>query len=255
MTAYNRQAFIAQAIASVKAQTYPDWELIIWDDGSTDLSPQIASNYQKQDPRITLISSHHQGRVQSLKAAHALAQGEYLGWIDSDDLLHPTVLELTCQILDNRPNIGLVYTNYLTINPQGKVLGAGKRCTIPYSRDRLLVDFMTFHFRLLRRQVWEVAGGIDTSLPLAIDYDLCLRISEVTEICHLPQPLYYYRYHQNSLSVAHRLPQIHAAAEAIRRALVRRHLNDSYELRVEVSPHSARYALHRRAIASKPQSF
>ena len=95
MTVYNREKYLKKAISSVIAQSFGDWELIIWDDGSSDKSVQIARDFTQKDIRIKLIESEHKGRVQSLINAHKLANGEYLGWIDSDDMLHPNCLNLS----------------------------------------------------------------------------------------------------------------------------------------------------------------
>jgi GT2 family glycosyltransferase len=78
----------------------------------------------------------------------------------------------------------LVYTNHQIIDTQGNSQGCGHRCQIPYPKDRLLVDFMTFHFRLMRRESFEQAGGINPCFEEAVDYDLCLRLSEITTIKH-----------------------------------------------------------------------
>lgn len=171
-TVYNRAQFLGCAIESVLAQTFADFELIIWDDGSTDGSLELARGYAEKDQRIRVIAAPHQGRVQSLFDAHALAQGEYLAWVDSDDVLAPTALEETIAILDADKAIGMVYSNYEVIDEQGDNKGLGKRCQIPYSKERLLLDFMTFHFRVMRRSVFDLAGGIDVTVPCAVDYDL-----------------------------------------------------------------------------------
>jgi glycosyltransferase involved in cell wall biosynthesis len=234
MTVHNREAYLKPAIESVLQQTYTDWELILWDDGSTDGSTQIARDYAQQDPRIKFTAATHTGRVQSLKAAHALATGDYLGWVDSDDLLAATGLAETVQVLDTHPDVGLVYTDYWVINPQGKRQGLGKRCSIPYSPERLLVDFMTFHFRLFRHPVFTQAGGIDLNFPAAIDYDLCLRLTEHTQVFHISQPLYSYRVHPTSISGKQQLKQIYYASEAIQQAIERRGLTDRYEINVKV---------------------
>ncbi len=92
-------------------------------------------------------------------------------------MIAPNALAETAKIFENNPDIGLVYTDYLLIDKHNKVLGKGTRCQIPYSKDRLLVDFMIFHFRLMRKAVFEQAYGIDENSGLAQDYDLCLRIS------------------------------------------------------------------------------
>ena len=81
---------------------------------------------------------------------------------------------------------------------------------------------MTFHFRLMRRSLFDQVGPVDDSVRFAEDYDLCLKLSEITEIYHLQKPLYYYRVHRKSVSREHSLAQIDAAARAIRAAMVRR---------------------------------
>lgn len=234
ITVYNRERYLCAAIESVLAQTYGDFELLIWDDGSTDSSVKIARYYVNRDRRVRVVSAEHLGRTPSLQAAHAQANGIYVGWLDSDDLIAPTALEETVSVLNAHPEVGLVYTDHLIIDALNKVLGHGQRCRIPYSKDQLLVDFMTFHFRLLRRKAFDACGGIDLSFKVAVDYDLCLRLSEVTQVQHVNKPLYYYRHHSESASHQQRVEQILASKEAIARALVRRGLSERYEIEVEI---------------------
>jgi glycosyltransferase involved in cell wall biosynthesis len=89
-TVYNRQHYLQAAIHSVLAQTHSNFELLIWDDGSTDESLPIAQRFTQQDRRIKVFAAPHQGRAFALQAAHAQATGDYLGWVDSDDLLAAT---------------------------------------------------------------------------------------------------------------------------------------------------------------------
>ena len=234
MTVHNRQRYLAEAIESVSAQTYQNFELLLWDDGSTDGSLQIAKTYATKDNRIQVFAGQHQGRVRSLKATHAAARGQYLAWVDSDDLLAPTALAETVEVLEAHPRVGLVYTNYQVIDEVGQVQGLGKRCQIPYSRDRLLIDFMTFHLRLIRHTTFIKAGGIDPSFAAAVDYDLCLRLSEVTQVYHLKQSLYFYRTHSESMSSTSRIEQIYCARDAIKKALQRRGLAEQYEIEVQI---------------------
>ena len=248
ITSYNRSAYLAATIESVLKQTYTNFELLLWDDGSTDLSPQIARYYALRDPRIRVKAAQHQGVAPTLKAAIAATSGQYLGWVDSDDLLAPTALEQTVTVLKTRPNVGMVYTDYRVMDAQGHDRGLGKRCRTPYSSDKLLVNFMTFHFRLMRRSAYEQTGGIDLSLSCAIDYDLCLKLSEVTNIHHLPHPLYFYRTHAHSISKQRRSEQTDCSRRAVENALIRRGLSDRYQL--EVQPPS-RFRLQPKPIAVK----
>lgn len=229
MTTHNRERYLAAAIESILKQTRSDFELLIWDDGSTDASLEIARSYAQQDTRIQVIEAVHQGRVLALQWAIEQTTGTYLGFIDSDDLLAPTALQKTAAILDAQPAIGWVYTDYLDIDQQGKVLGYGHRCRIPYSSDRLLVDFMTHHFRLLRRSVYEQAGGLDSSMQCAEDYDLCLRLSEISKVQRIRKPLYLYRNHPENIGM---LEKIVWSREAIQRALKRRGLDQHFQIDV-----------------------
>jgi glycosyltransferase involved in cell wall biosynthesis len=234
ITSYNREAFLEKAILSLLQQTYPHFEILLWDDGSTDSSLSIAQHYAQQDSRIRVVAAPHQGRATALKEAIEQTNHPYLAWIDSDDILASTALEETIAILDAQPNTGMVYTNHLVIDPHDQIQGLGQRCQIPYSKTRLLVDFMTFHFRLIHRSLYDQVGGIDPQFIYAQDYDLCLKLSEVTDIHHLERPLYYYRSHPQSISQEKRVEQIGFAQQAINDAIDRRGLGDRYELDVQI---------------------
>jgi hypothetical protein len=146
-------------------------------------------------------------------------------------------------ILNAEPDIGMVYTDHQIIDQQGTLKGYGHRCQIPYSKDRLLVDFMTFHFRLMRRESFEQAGGIEPYFESAIDYDLCLRLSEITTIKHLKVPLYEYRVHPQSMSHQSRSRQVQYAKAAVEQAIARRGLSQTYRLDVSAD---ATFTLHRK---------
>jgi hypothetical protein len=84
----------------------------------------------------------------------------------------------------------------------------------------------------MRREVYDLVGGIDTDIYGAPDYDLCLKLAEVTEIYHLRQPLYYYREHVQSMSQSTRSKLVEYSARAVTNALIRRGLADRYYLNV-----------------------
>ncbi|MGK7912613.1 MAG: glycosyltransferase [Synechococcus sp.] len=244
MTVYNRDRFLAAAIDSILSQSYPDFELILWDDGSSDRSIEIARAYAAQDKRIQLYEADHLGRVPALAKATMKANGDCLGLVDSDDLLMPTALERTVDIMQKRPDVGMVYTNHSIMSAEGQELGIGKRCNIPFSKDNLLVNFMTFHFRLIRRDIFWKVGGFDTRFKSSEDYDLCLKLSEVTTIYHLPEVLYRYRSHHQSMSSAGQLEQIEYTYAAISQALKRRGLRDKLELYLDLN---AKYTIQKKA--------
>jgi filamentous hemagglutinin family protein len=243
ITTYNRERYLSATIESILAQTRCDFELLIWDDGSTDRSVEIANAYAKSDRRVRVVAAEHQGRTPSLKAAIAETTGTYIGLVDSDDLLAPTALEETAAVLDAKSGVGLVYTDYIDIDKNGNVMGYGKRCHIPYSKERLLLDFMTFHFRLMRREVFERVGGFDESCLYAQDYDLCLKLSEVTQVRHINKPLYYYRSHLENISHQHQLKQAQYSCKAIRKAIQRRGLAGHFQVTLQIL---SRFPFHSR---------
>ena len=242
--AYNRAKFISAAIGSVLRQTRTDFELLVWDDGSTDDTVAIARKAAGDDPRVRIMGGPNVGFTKSCNLAAKHLTAPYLGWVDSDDAILPTALADTSAVLDAKPDVGMVYTDYLRMDESGAVTGPGSRTKIPYSKDRLLIDFMTFHFRLMRRKWFDAVGGVDESLNEAQDYDLCLKLSEVTTIEHLPKPLYLYRVHPQSISQASRLGQIMCSREAIARAIKRRGMDREYDVELELV---GRFTLKRKA--------
>lgn len=233
---YNREAYIAQAIESVLAQSEPNFELILIDDGSTDRSVEIAQRYAQSDTRIRLIKAKHQGQGFALSTAYSFASGQYLAQLDSDDWLAPDALAKTVAVLETMPEAVMVYSNYYDVNAAGSVLQLGHRCHISYSKERLLLDLMVFHFRLFRREAFEQVGGIDPQYECAPDYDLNLKLSEIGEVVHLEEALYFYRNHANSISTAKQLEQIRYSHRAIASALQRRHLTEHISVEVQLRP-------------------
>jgi len=246
MTLHNRARYVAAAIRSVLTQTMADFQLIIVDDGSTDEAPDIAEKLAREDlsqvgrHRVIVERAGVIGRFAALRRAHEIA-AEFapkamLGWVDSDDLLIDTALEETAAYLASQPACGMVYTQHLLIDENTRLGGLGPRCLATYSPEALLLDFLTHHFRLFRPEVYNLVGGVDASYHTAGDYDFCLRISERARIDHLPRPLYCYRVHADSISLARSAEQRTSAARAIEAALHRRGLAD--HLQLVVTPES-----------------
>lgn len=233
---YNREQYIAQAIESVLAQSEPNFELILLDDGSTDRSVEVAQQYAQADQRIRLIKAKHQGQGLALNTAYSFASGKYLAQLDSDDWLAPDAFAETVAVLEAVPEAVMVYSNYYDVNETGSVLHLGHRCHIPYSKERLLLDLMVFHFRLFRREAFEQVGGIDPQYECAPDYDLSLKLSEIGEVVHLEKALYFYRRHANSISSAKQLEQIRYSHRAVASALKRRNLTEHISVEVQLRP-------------------
>lgn len=240
--------FLPAALDSLLAQSCGDWEALLWDDGSSDGSAQIAADYAARDPRFRLLGDgRNHGQAAALAATLAQARGAYFGTLDSDDLLEPQALAAMLAFLQARPALGMAYSQYLEIDETGNVLGPGRRSFTPYSPAGLLVEFMTFQFRLVRADAYRTVGGFDPAAAHAEDYDLCLRLSEYCQIGHLPQPLYRYRLRRGSVSQSSRLRQVQASFAAAQRALQRRGLEGRQALSLGIR---ARHVLQPKTAAA-----
>jgi glycosyltransferase involved in cell wall biosynthesis len=234
MTVFNRARFVEAAVRSVLTQTFQDFELIVIDDGSTDDSLSIVQSLAKQDRRIRFCAQEHKGLVAALIAGNSLTRGQLVGWVDSDDLLVDRALERCAEFLARNAHVDMVYTNHLVIDEHNRSRGLGTRCTIPYSPTDLLTQFMVHHFRLFRKDLWHRTNGVDPTLTTSPDYDFCLRASEVGQIAHLPESLYCYREHSQSVSTARRIEQIQNTTTIIQAAMVRRNMHQTHLLHVDV---------------------
>ena len=233
---YNREKYITLAVESVLRQTFQDWELIISDDGSIDGTLDIARQFALEDDRIRVLTAEHRGAVYALIAGFDAARGEFIGQLDSDDLLEPEAIELTVEALDDDIECGMVYTNYIDIDKNGQKLQPGRRCAIPYSRERILINFMTFHFRLIRRSIYILSGKFNPRFNLIEDYELCLRLSEITQIKKVEKFLYQYRTHSESQTRTKGLKMIYLCKKAMQEALERQNLDKVYKARIEFNP-------------------
>ena len=116
---YNGERFLSQTIESVLAQTYPDWEMLIINDGSTDRSLEIAQEYAEKDPRIQVLSQPNAGSAAARNNGIRRAEGRYIALLDADDLWEPDFLESQLQLLREK-QCQLVYGAHKRIDADGK---------------------------------------------------------------------------------------------------------------------------------------
>ena len=122
MPAYNAGAYITEAIESMVAQTYPHWELLVVNDGSTDATHDIAARFS--DPRIRLIDKTNGGESSARNVALKHSRGEFLAFLDADDAYLPEHLALTVGFLSAHPNRDAVYTDGFHMDEEGRRLAS-----------------------------------------------------------------------------------------------------------------------------------
>lgn len=202
--AFNRAAYINQAIDSVLNQTYQSVELIVVDDGSTDSTYETL---QKYGDKITLLT--HEGRVNkgqsaSINVALRVAKGEYIVILDSDDFWELNKLEVQVDYFEKHPEIGLVYTNGYGTNSNGDVTYHyhSEGHVDPDDPNAVLLDcYMALPVNaMVRKCVYDQVGFFNEDYRAAQDHDMLIRIAEVTKFAYLPDFLFYYRRHGDSIS-------------------------------------------------------
>jgi hypothetical protein len=208
---HNGQRYLRAALDGCLAQTYPDWELIVVDDASTDDTPAIIADYAARDPRIRPIRNPVNLRLPaSLNAGFALAHGRYLTWTSDDNIHRPAALERLVAALEADPSLDLAYARATTIDEDGQPVGQEP---IAPPEQLALRNCVGACF-LYRRAVHDALGGYDERRFLVEDYDFWLRASARFRLALLDADLYLYRRHGGSLT-ATRLAAITAAHETL----------------------------------------
>lgn len=217
MPAYNSAAYIAEAIESILAQTYPHFEFIIVDDGSTDNTWAIIQQYARRDARIVpLQMPQNSGASAARNAAIEHAQHEWIVAMDADDIARPHRIETLLDAAQNDPEV-VVWGSYLTrINVNGDILeemalGVTSKEAF-YALDRTTQIIELFNpCAMFRRSVFMAVGGYDEGISLSEDSDLWDRMAEHGPIVIIPQSLLLYRLHDKSLTIMNqvRMRQIH----------------------------------------------
>ncbi len=185
MAAYNAAATIDQAIASVLAQTWRDFELIVIDDGSTDDTAKRVSRYAAADRRVRLYRQANAGPARARNVGIELARGRYVSILDSDDLWLPEYLELMVGALEAAPEAAFAYTlawvMEVASNRIRRETWPVRLPSIPPGADQLLhaliLENFVYSSTTIRHEVLSRVGGYDPWVAVAEDYELWLRIA------------------------------------------------------------------------------
>jgi glycosyltransferase involved in cell wall biosynthesis len=205
MPARDVEAFIAESIDSALAQTEPDLEVIVVDDGSTDRTARIASEKGRADPRVRVVSQRPSGVSAARDAALRLARGRYVCFLDADDLAPPDKLRVQAGILDGRPEIDVVYSDCFRLvpGPAGDWIAGPRMESEADARSAILEARAPFQFHcaLLRRCAVERVGGFGAGPVRVEDTYLYARLLLAgARFLHVPEPCGFYRIRPGSLS-------------------------------------------------------
>lgn len=181
---YNRAQFISSAIESVLRQSFDDFELIVVDDGSIDRTSEIVTS--TRDPRLIAIRQDNAGRSNARNRALAMARGELIAFLDSDDLYLPGKLALQVKYMDEHPEAGMIYTSARCIDGLGNDLPGryeAKRSGRIYADIAFFRPVtITLPTVMVRKTILEQVGGFDECMSRFEDTDMWRRVSKVTDI-------------------------------------------------------------------------
>lgn len=201
--AYNAARFVGEAIDSVLQQSFPNFEVIVVDDGSTDDTPSVLASYGN---RVRVLRQENQGLSAARNAGIALARGKYVAFLDADDVWLGRKLELQVEALADNPQAALIHTGAVKWD-----VGSGAES--PFANDANLYQGLCFNALIdhcsicvssvmVRRNALKEKGAFNPDIrrPTTQDYDLWLRLAIESEFAYVDAPLVKYRVHESNAS-------------------------------------------------------
>lgn len=204
--AYNAAKYLAAALASVEAQTFEDWRIVLIDDGSTDNTAEVAAPFMERlEQRFTYIRQENQGLPAARNTAIRNSSSEYMALLDSDDIWLPNRLAESLRYLESHPRVGVSHSSVAFVDETGEILKTfdtpqkhGEGMVAPYIYMRKLqLPCPTVTFR---RSCIEKVGLFDETMRATEDRDLWFRIALHFEVGFIPKVLAHYRVSAASMS-------------------------------------------------------
>lgn len=207
---YNQEKYIQECVESVLNQNHKNLEIIVVDDGSTDATPEILKKFGE---RIKYIRQDNQGPSSALNNGLRYGKSLFVGWLGSDDIYLPDLIELQVKKFQEDSSLALIYTDYVIINSEGKELRVVS-CPCPspeqFATTLLAGNFINGSTVLMRKECHEKVGYYDENLKASVDGDMWFRLlKHGFKFGHIPIPLVKYRWHPANISHKFRLMQKH----------------------------------------------
>jgi len=196
---FNQAQYLERTIQSTLNQEYENLEYIIVDGGSQDGSLDIIRKYEKS--LAAWISEPDLGQADAINKGFDLSTGEILAWLNSDDEYRPGAISQAVAFLESHSEIGMVYANAYYINERGEIIAEYPAAPTDYrglKRGRNTIPQQTTFFRSV---LWRMVGPLDPSFYYAMDYDLWVRIAEVSPIAFHPDHWAHFRLQSSSKSM------------------------------------------------------
>lgn len=204
ITAYNQAGYLDEAIQSILNQDYPNIELIVLDDGSTDDTRTVLAKYAD---RFHWESQANMGQAATLNKGWEMAKGEFLSYLSSDDYLLKDAVSTAVDCFNKKPEIVQTYCDFLLVDEKSRLIN--KKIAPAYDYEKMVVDTICMPGPgvFFRRWALKKSGGWDTSFRQMPDYEFWLRLGLCGAFYKIPKVLAAYRIHDESQSITVSDPQ------------------------------------------------
>lgn len=200
---YDAERFLAEAVESILAQSFRDFELLAIDDGSRDGSAALLDTFARRDARVRVVRRPHAGLIATLNAGLELARAEWIARMDADDVALPRRLELQLARCEREPGLVCLGGAYEVIDASGRRIDAVQPVRDSQAIEAALlagVSAICHPTAMYRRSRVIEAGAYASTAELAEDYDLWLRLAERGRLANLAEPILRLRHHECSAS-------------------------------------------------------
>jgi glycosyltransferase involved in cell wall biosynthesis len=197
---FNQARYLEATIQSVLSQNYPRLEYIIVDGGSTDGSVDIIKKYESK--LAWWVSEKDQGQTDAINKGFVHAKGNFLAWLNSDDTYEPNAISSAVKILQDDPEVGLVYGDANYINEGGRMIGRFPAAQTDLVRLRRGYVHIPQQAAFFRADLWRAVGPLDPSFYFAMDYDLWVRLAMRSRLKYVPQMWANFRLHTSGKTIS-----------------------------------------------------
>ncbi len=210
---YNQGEFIRDTIESVLNQTYDNVEYIVMDGGSTDETVSILKEY---GDRIKWVSEKDGGQADAVNKGLAVADGEIIGWLNSDDTYYPKAIETAVEVLLSHPDVDMVYGEGDYIDKNGDI--TGRYNTKMFDYNELANEcFICQPTAFFTKEVADRVGGLNAELQLCMDYEFWMRIGKEGQILYIPERMATSRMYEDNKTLSRRAEVYKECCKEIKR--------------------------------------
>ncbi|MDO9546031.1 MAG: glycosyltransferase family 2 protein [Pelolinea sp.] len=197
---YNQAAYLEETILSVLNQDYEHIQYIIMDGASSDGSVAIIKRYEGKIS--DWITKKDCGQTDAINKGFALAEGEIIAWLNSDDTLLPNAVSEAVQYLSKNPNVGLVYGDANYIDEKSNVIGKFPAAQTSLKKLKRGYVHVPQQASFFRKSLWDQVGPLDPNFFFAMDYDLWVRLASISRITYLPRLWANFRLHADAKTIS-----------------------------------------------------